>query len=100
CLPEGIYYGRVESGAAAGLIAEHRAGRIVLDTYRGRSCLPPLVQAADRFAREHLGERRIDGLSIVSSEHLDGDTVAVVVQQRGGDAVEVVVRRAPSAEAV
>src|SRR5690606_32568030 len=58
CLPEGIYHGRVEPGAAAGLISEHRAGRIVLDTYRGRSCLPPLVQAADRFAREHLGERR------------------------------------------
>jgi (2Fe-2S) ferredoxin len=93
CLPEGVYYGRVEPGEAADLVAAHRAGHIDLEHYRGRSCLPPLVQAADLFARRHLDERRIDGLSLLSTEARADDTVAVLVQQRGGETLEVVVRR-------
>lgn len=93
CLPDGVYYGRVEPDAAAELLAEHRAGRVDLAHYRGRSCLPPVVQAADLYARRHLGERRIDGLSVLSSEHSDDGSVAVLLQQRGGETVEVVVRR-------
>ena len=100
CLPEGIYYGRVDPAGAARLVAEHRDGRVVLDHYRGRSCLPPLVQAADGFAREHLDERRIDGLSVLSSEHADDDTVVVLLQQRGGQTVEVAVRQERVPEAV
>lgn len=100
CLPEGIYYGRVDPAGAARLVAEHRDGRVVLDYYRGRSCLPPLVQAADGFAREHLDERRIDGLSVLSSEHADDDTVVVLLQQRGGQTVEVAVRQERVPEAV
>ncbi len=92
CLPEGVYYGRVAPGAAAGVLAEHRAGRVDLDHYRGRSSLPPVVQAADLFARRHLGERRVDGLTVVSTGRRSGG-VAVVVQQRGGQALEIVVRR-------
>jgi hypothetical protein len=100
CLPDGVYYGRVAPDAAARLLAEHRAGTIDLEHYRGRSCLPPLVQAADLYARRKLDERRRDGLILVSSEAGADDTVAVVMQQRGGATVEVVVRRERAAEAV
>ena len=100
CLPDGVYYGRVVPDDAARLLADHRAGTIDLDRYRGRSCLPPLVQAADLYARRHLDERSLDGLILVSTEPGEDDTVAVVLQQRGGDTVEVVVRRERAAEAV
>jgi hypothetical protein len=93
CLPEGVYYGRVEPHRAAYLLAEHRAGLVDLDHYRGRSCHPPLVQAAELFARSHLRERRIDGVGVLSAEPGPEGTVAVLVQQRNGDAVEVIVRR-------
>jgi hypothetical protein len=93
CLPEGVYYGRVEPERAAYLLAEHRAGLVDLDHYRGRCSHPPLVQAAELFARSHLRERRIDGVGILSAEPGPEGTVAVLVQQRGGDAVEVIVRR-------
>jgi hypothetical protein len=93
CLPEGVYYGRVEPHRAAYLLAEHRAGLVDLDHYRGRSCHPPLVQAAELFARRHLRERRIDGVGVLSAEPGPEGTVAVVVQPRSGDAVEVIVRR-------
>lgn len=92
-LPDGVYYGRVDPADAARLLAEHRAGLIDLDHYRGRSCLPPVVQVADLHARRHLDERRLDGLTVLSTEvHPDG-TAAVVLQQLDGETVEVVVRR-------
>ncbi len=100
CLPDGVYYGRVEPDEAARLLAHHRAGTIDLEHYRGRSCLPPLAQAADLYARRHLDERRLDGLIPVSTEERADDTIAVLLEQRGGETVEVVVRRERAAEAV
>jgi hypothetical protein len=92
-LPDGVYYGRVQPDDAADLVAAHRAGTIDLGHYRGRSHLPPLVQAADLYARQHLGETRLEGLTVLSTEAGPGDTSAVLVQQRGGEAFEVLVER-------
>jgi hypothetical protein len=52
CLPDGLYYGRVSPGDAWTVIDEHLGGRIQLDFYRGRSCYPFHVQAAERAVRE------------------------------------------------
>ncbi|HET6949890.1 MAG TPA: sucrase ferredoxin [Acidimicrobiales bacterium] len=92
-LPDGVYYGRVDPAGAAALLAGHRDGVVALDHYRGRSCHPPLVQAAELFARRHLGERRLDGMGVLSAERGGDGTVVVLVQQRGGEALEVVVQR-------
>jgi len=92
-LPDGVYYGRVEPDEAPALVAAHRAGTIDLRRYRGRSHLPPLVQAAEGYARRHLGETRVDGLTVLSTEPGPGGTTAVLLQPRGGEAVEVVVER-------
>src|ERR671911_1932364 len=93
CLPEGIYYGRVDPDRAARLLADHRHRLIDLDCYRGRSCYGPLVQAAEAFGRAHLGERRIDGLSVLATGRRPDRTVAVRLQQRDGATLEVVVSR-------
>lgn len=100
CLPEGVYFGRVSPEGAPGLVADLRAGLIQLAHYRGRSYLPPVVQAADAFAREHWEERRVDGVALLSTHRLGEGVVAVVVQQKGGDALRVVVRaeRAPAVQ--
>jgi Sucrase/ferredoxin-like len=92
CLPDGTYYGRVPPERAAALLADHRGGTLDLACYRGRSAHPPLVQAAEWFARRPLDERRADGVGVLSTEHRDDGTVAVLVQARGGAALEVVVR--------
>jgi len=101
CLPDGTYYGRVQPDEAAALLAEHRAGLIALDRYRGRSCHPPAVQVAEWHARRHLGERRLDGITVVSTEPGPGEgTVVVVLEPRGrGDALAVVLRRERAAPA-
>lgn len=104
CLPDGVYYGRVEPDEAARLVTDHRSGIIDLTRYRGRSSLPPLVQAAELYAREHLDERRLDGLTLLSTEPASGGAATVLFQQgdptKPGATVEVVVRRDRAPEPV
>src|SRR3954452_18826545 len=64
-LPQGLYFGRVAAGDAWGgrgaaadawaVLDEYLAGRIDLAHYRGRSCYPFGVQAAERVVRESAG---------------------------------------------
>lgn len=63
CLPTGVYFGRVPPETAAAIVRDHDAGLLALDHYRGRSCYPPLVQAAEVLARRELGERRLAELT-------------------------------------
>src|SRR5262245_45318705 len=46
CLPEGLYYGRVDRETAGSVLDEHLAGRILTTNYRGRSIYTFPVQAA------------------------------------------------------
>jgi hypothetical protein len=92
-LPSGVYLGRVPADRAASLLADVADGIVDLDHYRGRSCDPPLVQAAEIAARRHLGERRLDALR-VESVAPDGENVATCrLEHIGGGALLVTVRR-------
>jgi hypothetical protein len=74
-LPDGLFFGRV-GGDAAGLVAELAAGRIDLERYRGRSCFPFPVQAAERRIRDETGLAGIDDLVFAGWEPTaDGWTV-------------------------
>jgi hypothetical protein len=92
-LPRGIYYGRVPPDGAARIVADDRDGLVDLDCYRGRSCYPPLVQAAEWFARSRLGDRRADGIGVLSLEPVGDGEWIVHLQQRGGPAVTAHVHR-------
>src|SRR5688500_6759051 len=100
CLPHGVYFGRVEADEADGLLAAYRRGELVLDRYRGRSCLPPLVQSAELFIRRALDETRVDGLTFegvqrdgddrLTARFRVGDRVAsATVTRHRGDAVQL-----------
>jgi hypothetical protein len=67
CLPEGVYYGRVDAGDALALLDEHFAGRVHLDLYRGRSCYSFRVQAAERAVRASSGMLRLGDLELRST---------------------------------
>jgi len=62
CLPEGLYYGRVDRETAGSVLDEHLARRIHMASYRGRSIYPFAVQAAERAVREQTGLVGIDDL--------------------------------------
>ena len=95
CLPEGLYYGRVEREAAGTVLDEHLARRIDLDHYRGRSIYTFPVQAAERWLREQYGLTEIDDLALAQVEPsedaihaeftLGGETHRVRVERQSGD---------------
>jgi hypothetical protein len=91
CLPTGVYFGRVPPEEAARIVADHDAGILDVEHYRGRSHLPPMAQAAEVLARRELDERRVDALAFRSWEHHDAG--ATVVLDLDGGAVEVGVSR-------
>lgn len=72
CLPEGLYYGRVDREAAGGVLDEHLARRIQLAHYRGRSIYTFPVQAAERWIREQTGLTGIDDLAFEGVERQNG----------------------------
>lgn len=59
CLPDGVFYGRVDPRQAAELVHRHDEGRLLLEAWRGRSSSPFGAQAAEYFLRHRLG---LDGL--------------------------------------
>jgi hypothetical protein len=94
-LPHGIYYGRVAPSAAAALAQRHVEGRVTLSSFRGRSCFPPSIQAAQHFARLELAVEEIDALAPVGTQQMDVDETAVTLAHRD-DIVTVVVREGES----
>ncbi len=95
CLPEGLYYGRVDGRAAGAVLDKHLAGRIELEHYRGRSGYSFPVQAAERHVREQTGRIEIGALALESvsrageswqvSFSAAGRSHAVRVEQKPGD---------------
>ena len=77
CLPEGVYFGRVAPSTGPGLASDYAVGLLDLDHLRGRSCHPPLVQAAELFVRQATGMRAMSGL-VLDTVVPVGDDVADV----------------------
>jgi hypothetical protein len=65
-LPEGLYFGRVGREGVAPLLSAYRTGRIELASYRGRSCHPFAVQAAEGHVRRTTGLAGIDDVRLLS----------------------------------
>jgi hypothetical protein len=83
CLPHGVYYGRLERDEVPVLVDEYLAGRIALAHYRGRSCWPFAVQAAERRIRAEEGLTGLDDLSLDAVEE-SGDRWTVSFATREG----------------
>jgi hypothetical protein len=91
CLPHGLYYGRLERGSAAGVLDELLAERVQPDWYRGRSCYPFAVQAAERAVRLDSGLLGLDDIRLVSAHRRDDGawTVALAARGRGIEEVDL-----------
>ncbi len=96
-LPEGLYYGRMDPGAASDVAWLHQAGRVDLTRLRGRSAYPMHVQYAEIALRRHLEEDRLDALRVVSRRQL----TTVFARDSGGEVTEwaVTVARSTKGEA-
>lgn len=82
-LPHGCYFGRVSVDVLAEFLAELGRGLLPMEHYRGRSALPPPVQAVELAVRQETGERRIDALTGWRRERLGEGAWAVAIDLAG-----------------
>lgn len=69
CLPEGVMYGWLTPDDARPLIDAHRQRQLYrLDRYRGRSCYPSHLQAADYYLRLQTGDRHLASFVLAQDE--------------------------------
>ena len=92
CLPEGLYFGRVDAGDAWAVVDEYLGGHVALEPYRGRSCYTFPEQAAERTVREATGLRGIEDVRLVSSEPMGAGRWRVRLAA-GGQVHDLRVRR-------
>jgi hypothetical protein len=83
-LPHGLYYGHVTPADVPGLLAAYEAGLVEPRLLRGRSSLPPTVQAAQHEARLALGEYRVDALAALRVEPAGPATWRVLLAHPAG----------------
>ena len=79
--PHGLYFGRVRPEDAAEVAAAYLEGRLALDHFRGRSCFPMVVQAAEIALRQREGLDGIDDVAFEAAEG-DGDLVRATLATR------------------
>ena len=93
-LPIGAVYGRLQAPAAQEAIRAAGRGRMLLGNCRGRTHLPPAVQAADLHLRtmlqcesagdlDYTWQTTADGRAHVTAHHRDGRTWLMTVAAQG-----------------
>lgn len=96
-LPQGLMWGRVAPEQTAALVDGLAEGRVeAAEQLRGRSCWPPLAQAAEALLRREQPELGLDALVLRTIEALGEDRHRVVFGRRERPELdhEVVVRKA------
>ena len=84
CLPHGIFYGRVAPEDGSRVADSYEHNRLELAHYRGRSCHPFVVQAADYFLRQHHALKRLDDLRVQAVRRDDDERFTVTMLDADG----------------
>lgn len=71
-LPDGLVYGRLQPGDAGTLLAAHGAGRLLVDSLRGRTSLAQPVQAAEIALRKAVRNDAAAGLRLLGADVAEG----------------------------
>jgi hypothetical protein len=74
CFPHGLFYGRLNEADAQTVIETYGREEFLLERYRGRSCFPGEVQAAEYYLHAQTGDNAIHSYSLdrvhIIREHL------------------------------
>ena len=97
-LPHGLGCGRIALADVPHLASEYRANRLVPDLYRGRSCYPAVVQAAEYYLRVESGVTELAAFRLVEAVPGADETTVVRFAAVDGGAVHTVrLRTVPEA---
>jgi hypothetical protein len=90
CLPEGLYFGRVGRRDVVTVLAAYLEGRIELERYRGCSCYPFAVQAAELEVRRRAELTGFFDLRVLARTRVgDGRWRIDLLAEVAGDRYEV-----------
>lgn len=89
-LPDGVYYGRISPADLSTFITTTQQGHLYLPAYRGRTCYPEPVQAAEYHLRQTTGQLQTNELCLISALKT-GDEWQVVFEG-GGEMKQVVMQ--------
>ncbi len=78
CLPDGLFYGRLDPDTARTVVDAHEQGRLTLPFWRGRSSTTFAVQAAEAFVREATTADGLAAVRVVSARSDRGTGRTVV----------------------
>jgi len=84
CLPDGVYYGHVQPADHEAFLETTAARRLHLARWRGRSCYPAPVQAAEYYLRQSTGDTRVAAYRLCSHQRLGDATEAVFLAAETG----------------
>lgn len=74
-LPDGLYFGGLDPHNAPTVVSEYQQGRLAIEQFRGRSCWPMPVQAAEIELQRHRGDFSTDGYHLLSRQQSDAGLV-------------------------
>jgi hypothetical protein len=99
CLPDGLYFGRLDPATAERVVRSYEQGTIDLEHYRGRAGQPFAAQAAEFFVRRQEGLTGLEDLTWISHRHRGDRVVEVSFARAGGGTYDVRVGVEPATEA-
>jgi hypothetical protein len=99
-LPEGLYFGRVGPDEFVSVLREYVEGRIALESFRGASCYPMAVQAAEHHVRRETGLAGFYDLRYAGHRRSNDGWSVRILAEVAGDLHEVEVAEEVSDDAV
>jgi hypothetical protein len=96
--PYGCFYGRLEEAEIELVLDAHRREQFYIKKFRGRSCFPEGVQAAEYFLHQQSGQRKISSFSLDRSVAIGEDRLEVYFLERAAGMTHRLVIRSASLE--
>jgi hypothetical protein len=96
--PYGLFYGRLEEAEIELVLDAHRREQFYINKFRGRSCFPERLQAAEYFLHQQSGQRKISSFSLDRSVAIGDDRWEVYFLERAAGMTHNLVIRSASLE--
>jgi hypothetical protein len=93
CFPHGIYYSRVTVPEVATIMEADRQERLYLEKCRGRSCYPPIVQAAEYYLRKQTGIYDLNAFRWLDTSNEDNGNTTIRFQSTSEDIIHILTIR-------
>ena len=97
-LPDGAFYGRLESSEVKDLVGATTRGDLVLERLRGRCIFDPVCQTAEWFLRQRTGVLQRNAYVLQKRQSLDDNRWLITFQEIGGSSHHITLQQKAAVE--